>query len=291
MFRRGSIESQKQIESLSDNIPEHVKAYLKGLAIQNPQKTFELADIVKKIDLIFNNLSQPTKDRFYKSLMNLILVDHDKAYSLATWIRDNNALLNRVKQCTKSEHYEYVINLSFTNREKAHALATLIVKVNNQFNKIRQSTRDKFFDPIIELAYTDRDDALVLANVVKEIDCIVSGIANKDLLDYFDQFFTFTETQHVHERTKVIAFARKCKEIDDADIPDIEKKPLAVQAKLHPEISLPEGIIKPTEVVSYLGTTSSCLGAVTSKVNSCLSFISGVSEYIQSSIKSNYFGH
>jgi hypothetical protein len=220
----------KQIESLIKNIPEHVKAYLKGLAIQNPQRALELANTVKKIDLIFKNLSKSINDKFYESLMNLILVDHQKAYSVAEWTR----------------------------------------KIDNDFNGVRQSTRDKFFDSIIQLAYIGRDDALVLAIVVKEIDDIVSGITNKELLDYFDQFFTFTEVQNPPKRSELIEFARKCKEINESS-PNSIQKFLATQIK-----SRPEGLltIKPTDVIHYLKIESSCARETSSTAESWVSRVS-----------------
>lgn len=238
---------QPLLNELQDgDIKNELLEHLDNSAIYAPKETFDLATCVKKIDLIFKDLSQSINDKFYKSLMDLVLINPKQAYRVATCIR----------------------------------------RTYNKFNEIRPHIRNKFFDSIIELAYTDRDDALVLATVVKEIDDIVSGITNKDLLDYFDQFFTFTETQHVHERTKVIEFARACKRIHDV-MPINLQKISAVQAKLRPEGILPGGIIKPTEVVSYLEMVSSYAEKALSTAKSWVSFVSDA----RNSVIGNYFGH
>ncbi|APR98450.1 hypothetical protein [Wolbachia endosymbiont of Folsomia candida] len=240
-----SIESlmKKASQSARD---EFYEPLMRSVFIDH-QRAYNSAIWICKVDKLFNEISHPIKDRFYKYVMNLTLTNHEKAYSLATWIRDNDALLNRVKQCTKSKSYEYILSLSLTDHEKAHDLATFIDEVNDLFNEIRPPIRDKFFDPIIQLAYTNRGDALIIATVVKEIDQIVSCITNKELIDHFDESFTFTEIQSIYERSKVIGFAKKCKKISEKTLGEIQNF-----INMHTEGTSPEGIIKQAEVVNHL---------------------------------------
>lgn len=157
-------------------------------------------------------------------------------------------------------------------------------RIQNLLAEVRSTTKEKFCNVLVDLCFENRNEAHKLALYVKEIDDIVSSITNKDLLDYFDQFFTIVEVSDNRNRGSLVEFARTCKKINDT-LPYSTQKFLAVQAKLCPEGLLPGGMVKPTEVINYLG-----IGSYT--VNSFLSTIKDVSNCIQDCVQAysrNYY--
>jgi hypothetical protein len=156
-------------------------------------------------------------------------------------------------------------------------------KIQSLLAEVRSTTKDKFCKVLIDFCFENREKAHELALYVKEIDNIISPITNKDLLDYFDQFFTITEIRDNKSRGELIEFARTCKKINDI-VPESAQKFTAMQAKSHPEGYLCGWIPKPVEIID-------CSPMISSNVNSMLSQVSKVSNHIQGYIHAGIMKH
>ncbi|WP_168464262.1 hypothetical protein [Wolbachia endosymbiont of Ctenocephalides felis wCfeT] len=235
------------------------------------------------------------KDKFLDKLVELCYTNRDDAYKRALHIKEideiassiNNQIIIEIKNQKLLDYFDQFFTFTALSSDGSVAKLINFAILCKSLEKARSATRDKFCKDSFKLCFDD-SEAHKIVLCIEEIDEIASTIKNKELLECFDQFFTFTELSDDDSRIKLINFARVCKDIDENKkaLTTAQQVHLAKQFKLYPD-GPAGGVFTPANLVSCVTMASPVFDMVYSTASQIKNYFTNDS----GASRGLYFGH